>query len=189
MNLATWKIVLAVKAILVDAETVAGSRVYVNRFRKIWEGQVPAISVHAIEEEDAIRDSSPRTYDRELRLAVISFVRPDPIAAGNPPREVAADEILALIGDEIEEAIAFDQHLRGTCSDCFISSSHVEPINFGEEAFAAQQQVFTVQYSTEAGERGDPRALYDFLRLHLEYGGTPEKPAVEDDVELPPVVP
>lgn len=188
MNLAHRAIRRAVKGMLVEAETPFGSRVYVNRRRPVWDEQLPAALVTLVEEKVSIRDHAPRTYERKARLAVTLLVPADPPAAGNPPREISADELLDELGQVIEDVLAFDQCLLGTVADCYLVETLVvdlEPIQ-GRKEITAGRLVYEVQYDTAAGEGGDVRALFDLEQVRIRWGPKDGVAVGEDHVELEP---
>lgn len=185
MNLRSRAIVRAFSGILVEARTRAGRRIFTNRLHPVWQEELPAIVVHEIEEEISERDVAPRVLDRKLRLAVLLFYPPNPPKAGNPPREVTADELLDELGEEVEAAARYDQTLLGTAQNLILTGTQkleVQPLP--EVVLALGRMVYEVDYATDEPEGPDVRALFDLEEVRLRWGPKDDPRASEDQLKL-----
>lgn len=192
MNRAQKAIRRAVAGMLIEAETALGRRVYVNLKRPVWKEDLPCAIVSVLEERREIRDVSPRVYTCTPRLVVSIFVLAEPPPVGDPPREVSAEDLLADLGQQVEDVIAFDQCLLGTVADSVLTETLIADLDPIEEVeMSVGHLVYDLTRHQEAGEGGDPRALFDLEEVRLRWGprGDDRAPVDEIELERPPSAP
>lgn len=146
----------AAKAALLS-ETAAGTRVVTSR-RIPWRpSQLPGIGIYTLEEttDPASAQTAPRELKRHLELAIEAFIRAD---------EDTFDDELDAIAREIEVAIAADDTLGGTASDCWLTKTEFDFGTEGDQQIVTVRLIFRVTYFGFAPDANDG-ALEDLVTV------------------------
>jgi hypothetical protein len=135
----------AVKAKLIAAATVAGSRVYENRMLPWRVAELPAIALYTDEESSQHNDSAPRELERTLSLA---------IEAGASAND-NVDDTLDAFAQQIERAMHADETFSGVCEDSWLAATELVISVDGNRPIAMLRMIYTVRYYTYAPEAAD----------------------------------
>jgi hypothetical protein len=89
--------------------TDCGSNVFENRRRSLWQGTLPAIIVRTEDPEtiEVWAESGPREYQRTLPVQIEIFAQDG----------LGVDDILDLIGEQVEAVMFLDHTLDELCHD------------------------------------------------------------------------
>lgn len=166
---------------LLRGATVAGQRVWANRFLPLTNRELPAILVYALDEsiDPDSRTTAPRELTRRLSLAVDGIV-----AAGS---EGEIDDALDALSLEIETALHRDPFFGTAASaalnppvdDSVAADSILTDVEIGHETVGDRlvgrvAMTWEVEYQSLAPEPPDDDSLDDFLTMGVTYdlGGT-----------------
>ena len=116
--------------------TTTGSNVFNSRVYPNEQSKLPLLNVYTLSESSEL-DAIGRLL-RSVDLVVEGF------ASANSSIENTLD----TIATEVEEALAVDSTLNGTCKNHFISSTEVTLANESSLPIGVVRMVFTVQYRT-----------------------------------------
>lgn len=136
-------------------KTAAGTQVVTTR-RLPWRlSMLPGIAIYTLDE--AVDPVSAKTAPRELKrhptLTIEAVLKTD---------VENIDDALDDIARQIEIAIAADDTLGGTASDCWLSKTEFEFGTQGEEEIAVARLTFYVTYYQDAPDAAD--AVLDDLK-------------------------
>ena len=168
----------AVIALLVNANTAAGSRVEDSRVDPIGTSKLPLISVYTLNESvdtDASSQSAPRTLERNVKLEIAGFV-PHSDAV---PVATAMDNLAA----QIEAAMAGDQYIGDKVSDAILEDTDMNiraENGRSDPLIGIVTLTYSVTYQTQPGAVD---ATDDFRTVdakHLVVGGVEDTVPAED---------
>lgn len=138
----------AAKAILLAAQTACGERVFASRARKLWPHEFPAMLVYTLTEDCSGHDSAPREVKRSLSLVIQIAIEGDTERTPENEGEALADEQLDTICKQVEDALAADDTLNGTVSDCMLMRTDIQLVEDGDDVTLAAIMTWTVEYYT-----------------------------------------
>jgi hypothetical protein len=150
----------AAKTALVNT-TAANERVVTTR-RIPWRpGLLPGIGVYTLEEfvDPESARTAPRELERHPSLVVEAVLRDD---------VENIDDALDAIALQIEIAIAADDTLGGTASDCWLTKTEFEFGMQGDQEIAVARLIFSVTYYKAAPDAADV-ALDDLKTIDAKY--------------------
>lgn len=148
MNVHKRKLIRNAAAAALLNKTTAADRVLTTR-RYPWRPtQLPAIGVYTLEEDvdPESHKSAPRELQRFPRLAIEAVLRVE---------ESNIDDQLDDIALAIEKAIAADDTLGGTASDCWLMKTEFDFGNQGDQEIAVARLIFHVTYFAFAPDEDD----------------------------------
>ena len=116
--------------------STTGSNVFNSRVYPNEQSKLPLLNVYTLSESSEL--DAIGNLLRSVDLVVEGF------ASANSSIENTLD----TISKEVEEALAVDSTLNGTCKNHFISSTEVTLANEGSLPIGVVRMVFTVQYRT-----------------------------------------
>lgn len=176
----------AVVAMLIAANTDAGSRVKPTRVEPHKKSQLPAIAVYTLSEDiddELSRDSAPRELTRSLKLEIAAWVADS--------EAVTVDDAMDNIAAEIEAAMDADWYLTdptqpsngSTAANSILIGTEmqvVEDDGRSDPLVGIVTLTFDVTYRTDSATNG---AVADFSAAHATYlqpGGQPDTVPVQD---------
>lgn len=145
----------AVVALLISANTAAGSRVQGTRVEPHKKSQLPAVSVYTLSEPVAPESAvtSPRELTRELKLEITGWVA--------HTDGIPVDDAMDNLAEQIEAAMDVDQYLGGKAADSILEETEMQVI--------------------EDDGRSDPLVGIVTLTYSVTYRTAPAAPANLDD--------
>ncbi len=105
----------ALKALLVDEDTSAGSNVYSNRETALWKSELPAILIYTSQENATPESFSGRRSIRDLEITIHLKIE---------ATEDIDDDLDAFAG-EVEDAIDSDSTVGGTVSGIILKTTEI----------------------------------------------------------------
>lgn len=140
----------AVTAALARANTAAGSRVYASRKLPIEsDSDLPAICVYTTSEssDEQSAFSFPRELKRTLNLQLEVVVL--------SPDNVAVDDAIDSLAEQIENAMNIDETFGGACSYSYLASSDLQVSEIGAQQLAELTLVYNVVFYTYGSDAAD----------------------------------
>ncbi len=126
-------------AVLVTGLTTTGTNVFVSRVYPVDAANLPCLLVYTISETvEPENMGSPRTYGRDLKLAV------EGIAQANSN----LDDTLDLIGSEVETALGADLTITATAKSITLEGVEIGLSEVGEKPAGSIRMTFGVYYRT-----------------------------------------
>lgn len=110
----------AVVALLIAANTAAGSRVVSTRIEPHKPSGLPAISVYALNDQTDDAISSEMEVGHRLNLEITGWVKHSD--------SVPVDEAMNNLAEQIEVAMRADPYLGGTASDSIFEGSAMQVV-------------------------------------------------------------
>lgn len=123
-------------AALLSGKTAAGARVFASRATPVWGQELPVVLVYTGSEQSVVFNAAPKEYRRTVRVVVEAVAK---AAEG-------VDDLLDDMAEQIEQAVALDDTLGGTASDCQVAQVDMDVVDGGEQPMAACRITFDVQY-------------------------------------------
>lgn len=161
---------------IVDAATAAGSRVYENRARPLWDKQfftqLPAVLVYTTTEDVEIFNASPREYKRTLEVAI------ELVASGDADVDDALDLLAAAIEPLFYNGVLTEVGQPDNClnDEMILTGSQMALRDEGQGIAGSTRLTYDVIYYTEAPEAVP---VDNFDTLETEYDLQPGQE--EDD--------
>jgi hypothetical protein len=153
----------AVVALLKAANTVAGSRVYPNRFTALTNVKLPALLVYTLSEDvdPGSADTSPRELTRALELQIHAVVGV----------EEAPDDALDALALQVETAMHADRFLGGAIGGkgLLLTSTEIVADIEGDRYTATAALFYALEYQTLAPEPLTDAQLDDFETAHVTH--------------------
>lgn len=129
----------AVIATLQAANTVAGTRVFANRARPLFEAELPAILVYTKDEAAEIFNVAGPEYKRNLRLSLELVVQ-----AG---ADQALDDLLDDFCEAVEQAMFNDaNYYGGVSSDIYLGETEMDILTEGAKPIGAAKITLMLPY-------------------------------------------
>lgn len=125
----------AAMTLLMD-NTSAGHNVYANRESKLWQSELPAITIYSLHEPTTLEGVSGRRYIRSLQFAVKVRVS---------ATETVDDDLDSLVA-EVETIFANNPGLSGTVLSTIQTNTEITIDSGGEEDIAAAILTFECKY-------------------------------------------
>ena len=151
---------------LVDAETLAGARIWPSRKANVWREGLPAACVYTESDSWAVDSSSPREYRVTISLLVETYAETRYDVAGGAI--ITADDELDELAEQVRRAIELDPTFGGALSDLRIMRSELEVFADGERLLACERLNLEADYyCTEAGPDLGP--ISEFLKLNARW--------------------
>ena len=174
-------------ATLIAANTAAGSRVEDSRIDAHKKGELPAITVFTLGDEEVDMDlsaqSAPRELTRKLELLIVGFVAHTDAV----PAALAMDNLAA----QIEAALDIDRYISGalppltsgTAAESILASTSTdirEGDGRSDPLVGIVTLTYEVTYRTDAATTG---TLVDLGAVDVKFplpGASPDTPIAED---------
>lgn len=163
--------------LLVAGATVAGARVYPNRFlplrTKGAKDELPAILVYTLSETSDDEDTAPRELTRKLELAIDGIVAV----------ESDADAALNALALEIETVMHADPYLDETAGDSLLTDTDLGVEPDGDRLLGRVALTYEVTYRTLAPEPTADEDMDDFETVEATYKTDGVDQSDDDDAE------
>ncbi len=127
---------------LLKAANITADRVYPSRFKPFSCRDLPAIGVYALGDDPDHKDSSPRTYVREMSLVVEAVAQVDD----------KLDDELDALAEAIEDVMLIDPALGGLAWDTILGPTHLGLAESGSTQFGSARITFLVTHATTPPE-------------------------------------
>lgn len=160
-------------AILKNAATAAGDRVFSSRSTPIFESELPAILVYTRSESVELFAESPREYKRTVTVVIEAVAE----TTGEN-----LDDQLDDVGQEIEAALAVDHTAGDTVSELTLSGSDLLVDRDGEKYQGAVKLEYQAIYYTCADE--DSGDLGNLGTSNIDYDLGPDPNGAIDATDL-----
>jgi hypothetical protein len=166
-----------IRDLLIAANTVAGERVYLNRFLTMRNRELPAILVYPLTEsiDPASRSSAPRELRRYLEVAIDGLVG----------AETDADARMNELGEEIEAALHADPYLDDEAGDSILVDVDMGVEMVGDRQVGRLAMTYAVTYHTEAPvaptDLDDLETVHATTKVELASGELADADAAVDD--------
>ncbi len=165
---------------LIDAGTTAGSKVYENRTRPVWEGSLPAINVWTESETPILINEAPKIYERTLIVVIEAYAS----------ARADIDDDLDALSNQIEAIFDNEDRfsLQGETSDIVYAGTEMGLIGTGSRETGVVRISYRVKYITRSGASGS--SLDDFGKITSSYALVPgelDQTETDDTIILPTV--
>lgn len=142
---------------VITGETDAGSRVYANRIRPVWDNEFPVVIVRTVSEDTEIYATAPIEYERTLHVEIELQVTADD----------SVDDVMDIIGAQLEDRMCQDHTLGELCHDVILTGSAMTLDKDGDNLYAALVLRYDVIYHTNPAI--DAENLEYLNRVDVEY--------------------
>lgn len=123
--------------LLLLSETDAGTDVYANRVRSVWQNdELPAILIQTEDETIEVWGDSPREYERVMSVEIKI----------NAEADDACDDVLDIIGAQVESRLSIDHTLGELCRDVVLRSAKLFLEKNGNNVIGALVLTFDITY-------------------------------------------
>ena len=151
-----------------------GGKIFMSRPNPLFITEVPCQLVYFVSEGADHKNSGPRLYNRELRIAVESVYEEG---------QEQVDEKLDRLALETEIILLSDRTMNGLVHEVSIVETVPTRIAYeGENNFAGLRQVFLVEYETE--NPINTNDIKEFLRAYVDYYNENNQKLAEDRIEI-----
>lgn len=162
------------------ANTAVGQNVFPSRVRAAWDhdNELPCILVYTRTEPAEIDAESPRSYKRNLRIAVEILAKADD----------NLDNTLDDIAEQVESALFKDETRGNRCEDTILTDSELELLPDGDTLIGACRITFETPYYKDApaaGEENETPVPFEGTNNEWDLGPEPDdQMEAEDEVDL-----
>lgn len=123
---------------ILSGHTNAGSRVFENRARPIWQTDLPALLIFTEDESVSVFSEAPREYRRNLSLVVECY------AAAKDD----LDDVLDTLSGQVEDLVELDDSLGGLANATTLTKTEMNIIDDGQNLTGTARLTFSVDYFT-----------------------------------------
>jgi hypothetical protein len=139
----------AVQACIVNASTLVGPRVFLNRMQPLWGVELPAILIYTEKEPAEICIEAPREYERSLELSI------EIVASADATLDDTMDSICA----QLEQCLFVDETFGGLVVDTILADTSMAIVDSGEKPIGATKVTLTMPYKSDLPAAPAPGAV------------------------------
>jgi hypothetical protein len=127
-----------ISELVIAANTVAGSRVYTDRVKKIAQSELPAVFIFTASETSKYAMQPHPALERDMSLVVCGFIQ----------RDTSLDDEIDDLSEEIEAALTGIRQLEGYWDHLELKSTEIEVEGEGEKPIASVKLTYQVTYDS-----------------------------------------
>jgi hypothetical protein len=157
-----------------DVEAVS-DRVFGNRARQVFPGELPCILVYTVQEPAEVSIEAPREYKRNLTLTIEILAKADN----------GIDDTLDALCETVEASIFSEETFGGLASDTLLADTDFDFFGEGDRLVgAAKITLNTPYYQRLPGDLSGPLDDLDTIHTDIDLPPVDEEFEATDDLDV-----